>query len=114
MERSIPKGYVKRTERLPDTDSQLFVVTLKRGSIPSNGKGFVVGERATTEALPKCQQIFPLVRAFDSGTLEPPKVHGIRMQASCLAFRDIVGLKERVVRVLAPQRSLGVSHGGHQ
>lgn len=110
----IPTDYVQRTERLPDADSQLFVVVVKRRSTRSNRKRSVLGQRGTTDALLKCQQSFFLVRAFGSGTLEPLKEHGMRIEASCLAFRDNVSPKARVVRMLAPQRSLWVSHGGHE
>ena len=110
----IPPDYVQRTERLPDADSQSFVVIFKRRSTRSDRKGSVLGQRGSTPALAKCQQSFSLVRAIGSGTLEPPKEHGMRIQALCLAFRVNVSPKERVVRVLAPQRSLWVSHGGHK
>lgn len=106
--------YVQRTERLPDADSRAFVVIFKRRSTRSTRKESVVGQPGTTHALPRCQESFSLVRAFGSGTLEPPKEHGMLIQAFGLAFRDNVSPKERGVRVLAPQRPLWVSHGGHK
>ena len=110
----IHTDYAQRTERLPDAYSQAFVGVVKHRSTRSNQKRSLLGQRGTTDALPWCQQSFFLVRAFGSGTLEPPKVHGIRTQAFCLASRDNVSLKEGVARVFAPQRSSWVSHGGHQ